>query len=521
MSIDIGRRAAKHDYGDLFAPYTGVTINLTDGDTSFTSGDDSGRTLTVESPWASQKMADNLLAQVRGAQHQPFTATGAILDPAAELGDAITVGGVSGIMYRRSQRFGTLYRADISAPGDEEINHEIPYYPPVKRALNRVGGVARGAAGAAAESLKRQDGIEEDFKTLAARVTDVSAGMEAYVRNETFDDYKLSVTRLFAEVNDDSKDIKAELSLQSTSIDGLQLAQSELADRVGAAEASLTQKAESSTAELLDGRLTKTETAQADLTARVGSAESALKQKADSATVTDLEGRVTAVETSESELTSRVGNAETSLKLKANRKDVEELEDRVTETESATADLTTRIGNAETGLTNKVSTGTFNSEIAKKLDVSAASEIYARKDSISASIGAYIMADGKSLADIQADLVTISGKTTLLGKLSVADGGAIHTDGLTASSIVASTLTVTGSINGNERTTISSGTLAGARLTISGTVFSTVAPLTVVTSFTQALGEQAPTKEVTLLASIVKTETTVDALPGETIAFAA
>lgn len=484
MSIDIGRRVAKHDYGDLFAPYTGVTINLLDGDTSFTAGDDSGRTLTVDSPWASQKMADNLLAQVRGVQHQPFNATGAILDPAAELGDAITVDGVTGIMYRRSQRFGTLYRSDISAPGDEEINHEIPYYPPVKRALNRVGGVARGAAGAAATSLKRQDGIEEDFKVLEARVTDVAAGMEAYVRNETFDNYKLAVSRLFAEVDENGEKIRSELQLQATSIDGLQTAQSELADRVGSAEASLTQKAEASTVEALDGRLTKTETAQTGLTARVGSAESALTQKADSKTVTDLEGRVTAVETSESE-------------------------------------LTTRIGDAETGLKSKVSTETFNSEIAQKLDASAASEIYARKDSISASIGAYIMSDGKSLADIQADLVTISGKTTLLGKLSVADGGAIHTDGLTASSIVASKLTVTGSITGNERTTISSGTLAGSRLTINGTVLSEVKPLTVVTSFTQALGEQAPTKKVTLLASIVKTETTVDALPGETVSFAA
>ena len=447
MSIDIGRRVAKHDYGDLFAPYTGVTINLQDGDTSFTAGDDSGRTLTVESPWASQKMADNLLAQVRGARHQPFNATGAILDPAAELGDAITVDGVTGIMYRRSQRFGTLYRSDISAPGDEEINHEIPYYPPVKRALNRVGGVARGAAGAAATSLKRQDGIEEDFKVLEARVTDVAAGMEAYVRNETFDDYKLAVSRLFAEVDENGEKIKSELQLQATSIDGLQTAQSELADRVG-------------------------------------SAESSLKQKAESKTVTDLEGRVAVVETSESELASRVGDA-------------------------------------ETGLLSKVSAETFNSEIAKKLDVSAASEIYARKDSISASIGAYVMADGKSLADIQADLVTISGKTTLLGKLSVTDGGAIHTDGLTASSIVASKLTVTGNIEGNERTTISSGTLSSARLTIKGTTFSEVKPLTVVTSFTQALGEQAPTKKVTILASIVKTETTVDALPGETVSFAA
>ncbi len=467
MSIDIGRRVAKHDYGDQFAPYTGVTINLLDGDTSFTAGDDSGRTLTVESPWASQKMADNLLAQVRGAQHQPFTATGAILDPAAELGDAITVDGVSGIMYRRSQRFGTLYRADISAPGDEEINHEIPYYPPVKRALNRVGGVARGAAGAAATSLKRQDGIEEDFKVLEARVTDVSAGMEAYVRNETFDDYKLSVTRLFAEVNDDSKDIKAELTLQSTSINGIQLAQSELADRVG-------------------------------------SAESSLKQKAESKTVTDLEERVTVVETSESELASRVENAESVLTLKANGKDVEALEDRVTETESATADLTTRVGTAETSLSQKAESSTVTALDGRVSTISSAqSSLTTRVGTAEAKLEQCVTdIDGlsKSITTINSDIVNINANvTTITGNFSVANGQ----------------LTVLGPL------VAASGFHVGSEsFNVFGQPYSGK-PITVVTSFTQALGEQAPTKKVTLLASIVKTETTVDALPGETVSFAA
>ena len=46
-------------------------------------------------------------------------------------------------------------------------------------------------------------------------------------------------------------------------------------------------------------------------------------------------------------------------------------------------------------------------------------------------------------------------------------------------------------------------------------------PITTVTSFTQALGEQAETKKIVILANTVKTETTVEALPGEVISFVA
>ena len=504
MSIDIGRRVVKHDYGDLFAPYTGVTINLQDRDTSFTAGDDSGRTLTVESPWASQKMADNLLAQVRGARHQPFTATGAILDPAAELGDAITVDGVTGIMYRRSQRFGTLYRSDISAPGDEEINHEIPYYPPVKRALNRVGGVARGAAGAAATSLKRQDGIEEDFKVLEARVTDVAAGMEAYVRNEAFDDYKLAVSRLFAEVDENGEKIKSELQLQATSIDGLQTAQSELADRVGAAESSLKQKAESKTVTDLEGRVTVVETSESELASRVKNAESVLTLKANGKDVEALEDRVTETESATADLTTRVGSAETSLSQKAESKTVTELSGKVTKIESAQSDITTRVGNAESTLKQKAESSAVTALDGRVSNISSAqASLTTRVGSAEATLEQCVSdVDGlsKSITTINSDIVNIDAKvTTVTGNFSVADGQ----------------LTVLGPLVAAKGFHVGSESFNVFGQPYSGK------PITVVTSFTQALGDQAPTKKVTLLASIVKTETTVDALPGETISFAA
>ena len=307
MSIDLGRRVAKHNYADLFEAYSGVTLTIPNGQ-SFTAGDDSGRIIKADCPWASQQMANNLLAQVKGLQHQPYTATGAILDPAAELGDAVTIDGIKSIIFRRDQRFGTLFRADISAPGDEEINHEIPYYPPIQRVMNRIGGVARGAASAAATSLARQDGIEEDFTELTAKVTDLAAGMEAYVLNETFENYKISVARLFAEVDDENKEIKSELLLHASSIDGLQSAAADLTTRVETAEVTLSQKAESSTVTALDGRVTKAEQAQANLNARVGDAEASLTLKANSTTVTALDGKISTLNQSVATLEADVIN---------------------------------------------------------------------------------------------------------------------------------------------------------------------------------------------------------------------
>ena len=397
MSIDIGRRVAKHDYGDLFAPYTGVTINLQDGDTSFTAGDDSGRTLTVESPWASQKMADNLLAQVRGARHQPFNATGAILDPAAELGDAITVDGVTGIMYRRSQRFGTLYRSDISAPGDEEINHEIPYYPPVKRALNRVGGIARGAAGAAA---KAQGDIIQDRKNLIAALnhedgapTDLKAGFDSYVRWDLKNNDGYAASQLFAEIGEKAR---AEIGVYAViGEDGKPRTFVEiLADQINlesAVEDAFTElelKADSSTVTALDGRVTKTETAQAELTTKVGSVETSLSQKAEQSTVTELDSSLKTLYTGVSNLSTRVGDAETAIEQRVTVKDFDDAL-------AAEQEAITEISSAVDGVSAK---------LELKADSSTVTGI------------------SESVATLQADVIKLQGDTEILGNLSISEG---------------------------------------------------------------------------------------------------
>lgn len=110
-----------------------VTIQV-DEDTAYTAGTDTGRTLTVVNPWGTQKMAEEMLARLRGMSYQPYRAENALLDPAAELGDAVEAMGAYGGLYSRSRRLEKLYNATVAAPGDEEIDHEFPY----KSAQNRV-----------------------------------------------------------------------------------------------------------------------------------------------------------------------------------------------------------------------------------------------------------------------------------------------------------------------------------------------------------------------------------------------
>lgn len=82
-------------------------------------------------------MAENLLKSLAGFQYQPYEAQGAILDSAAELGDAITVNGVYSGIYKRDTDFDALTVSDISAPQEEAIDYEVPHLTLTNRELTR------------------------------------------------------------------------------------------------------------------------------------------------------------------------------------------------------------------------------------------------------------------------------------------------------------------------------------------------------------------------------------------------
>ncbi len=114
-------------------PITSVTLQV-DRDNVVTAGTYTGLDLYAVCPYATQEMATAILVQVQGHRYQAFTAESAGLDPAAELGDGVDVGGLYSVISA-VQDSGDGYPS-ISAPGEEELEDEYPYRSATQRELS-------------------------------------------------------------------------------------------------------------------------------------------------------------------------------------------------------------------------------------------------------------------------------------------------------------------------------------------------------------------------------------------------
>lgn len=134
--VSLASRLDNLDVSPQFENYSKVIINISD-DTAVEYGDDTGRTLEFDNPFGTQQLAQDILARLKGYQYQPYKANGALLDPAAEMGDGANIRGTYGGIYTRERTFGRLMKADISAPYGEEIDHEYKYESPQERKFTR------------------------------------------------------------------------------------------------------------------------------------------------------------------------------------------------------------------------------------------------------------------------------------------------------------------------------------------------------------------------------------------------
>ena len=135
-STSIGKNAESLTVTPQFNGVSKVVINVTE-QLFYEAGNDTGRTITIDCPWGTQAMANNLLSLLQGFQYQPYEASNALLDPAAELGDGLTVNGVYGGIFKMTVRSGALHAVDVSAPQDEEIDHEYPFASSSERKIER------------------------------------------------------------------------------------------------------------------------------------------------------------------------------------------------------------------------------------------------------------------------------------------------------------------------------------------------------------------------------------------------
>ena len=116
-------------------------------------GDDTGIVVDVSlTPMIAADMADVLIGQL----YQAYTLTGAVCDPAAELGDYVRAGAngeVASVLYGARIVLGRACRGDIAAPEPGEVTDEYPY----------IGGSARTLALAKAYVNQAVDALDGEL----------------------------------------------------------------------------------------------------------------------------------------------------------------------------------------------------------------------------------------------------------------------------------------------------------------------------------------------------------------------
>lgn len=124
------------DTAPQFDGYSRVRLIVSD-EMEYTAGTDTGLTLTLNNPFGTQAMCNDILAYILGYAYQPASASGAEIDPAAEIGDGVTIGTAYTGIYVKKADFGQLHTADIQAPTQKEIPHEYEYKSQSNREVNR------------------------------------------------------------------------------------------------------------------------------------------------------------------------------------------------------------------------------------------------------------------------------------------------------------------------------------------------------------------------------------------------
>lgn len=223
-SIFLGPNVASLETGEVSERISRVNLSV-DSDNYFTAGDDSGKTLELECPWASQAMADSILAKVKNYDYQPLEADNALLDPAAEIGDAVTVGGYRSVLAQINTTLNNACAATISAPGSDEVDDEYPYKSHERREMERELARTRSLISKSSEEILLQ--VEGIAKDLEGQVSSISVKLDSITLDVSNSSTSSTISLKAGDVTISSKTIKMDglvtftgLSSGTTTING-------------------------------------------------------------------------------------------------------------------------------------------------------------------------------------------------------------------------------------------------------------------------------------------------------------
>lgn len=144
-----------------------VALTL-DDEHGYTAGDADAYTLTAACLYADQAAADRALAHVQGVRYDPAEVTGAVFNPLLELGDALYSGGNLFRVYRMEIDYDVLFVADLSAPIEGDVEHEIPYQSSTERLVNWKAAQTRAYIDMGLEELEL--GVKNDMAGLSSSI---------------------------------------------------------------------------------------------------------------------------------------------------------------------------------------------------------------------------------------------------------------------------------------------------------------------------------------------------------------
>lgn len=168
----IGLNASSINMAEAKPPISKVIL-LVDDENYYEAGDDSGTVIEQSCPYATQAMANAVLASLQGYVYEPVTASGATITPFAELGDGITVGNIYTVLGEQTIRFSSGKLADVAAPGETEVDHEYQVKGPTTQEFNRKVATVQS------EINKTAEEIELKITGLKGQVSSISTKLDS------------------------------------------------------------------------------------------------------------------------------------------------------------------------------------------------------------------------------------------------------------------------------------------------------------------------------------------------------
>ena len=170
----VGNRATSFSEFPEYNEYTRVSLYYDSETLKATVGNDTGREMVLVSPFLPistsdcETLAQNILNELSGFKYQPFKATGAELDPSADLGDTLTVGGIESFIGQLDTTFNQAFISDINTPSGDDIEHEYPYVSQEQRKVEREIATTRSMITTTANEIRLE--VSNELNDLSSSI---------------------------------------------------------------------------------------------------------------------------------------------------------------------------------------------------------------------------------------------------------------------------------------------------------------------------------------------------------------